>query len=171
MNMGRVKEILKMWEDEQDIALDKVVPFDKPNFIVAMAGDPPHTHEMHVDSEGNGALGDASIGEPHVHNMTNWEVQPAGSYPHIHAIVKEEVISPTDDKSVVSPEASSVIGEADMEHDDIISDTKQKVKVVTPKASPNVRRVFDKTGKYVGSFDTKNKIDHNKYKTMFKAAK
>ena len=61
--------------------------------------------------------------------------------------------------------------EADKEWDDTVADTKEKVRVSVSKDSPNVRRVFDKKGKYMGSFDTKKQVDKTKYKSMFKAGK
>ena len=174
--MSRARKII---ESMDDVEVVQVSP-EANEYNVSLAGDPQHTHEIQADSEGNGVLGKPSNGEDHIHNLVKWEVQPAGSYPHIHVIVKEEVVSP-----LISPDMQDIfkespiakaldslgLGEADKEMDDVVSDTKEKVKVVIPKSAPNVRRVFDKTGKYVGSFDTKDKVDKNRYKTMFKGAK
>lgn len=187
--MSRARQIIDMLEDGEPIIEPTVEPVAQTDseYKVSPAGDPQHTHEMHADSEGNGALGAASVGEQHVHNMTNWEVQPSGSYPHLHAIVKEEIISPVvrDTSLELTPQMVSVmdqspiakaldalgLGEADKELDDEVADTKQKVKVVIPKTDPHVRRVFDQSGKYMGSFNTKDKKDQTKYKTMFKGGK
>lgn len=63
------------------------------------------------------------------------------------------------------------IYELNKEWDDEVSDTKEKVKVSVSKTAPHVRMVFDKDGKYKGSFDTNKTKDKTKYKTMFKGAK
>lgn len=166
--MSRVRNIInEMTDASEEPIVTPLVPVEQSNYIAHPAGDPQHTHEVQTDAYGNGSLGAVSNDEDHTHNMINWEVQPSGTFPHIHIVAKEEILSPTEPVGLPDSE----IGEADKELDDEVSDTKEKVKVVIPKAAPNVRRVFDKTGKYMGSFDTKNKKDSTKYKTMFKGAK
>lgn len=131
------------------------------SYIIDPAGDPPHTHSVELDDKGQGSLGDPDVGEPHTHLIVDWDIQSSGEYPHIHALVKKEIISP-----------ELPVGEvANKEWDDSVSDTKEKVKVSTQSDSPSVRRVFNQKGKYLGTFDTKKPIDKEKYKTMLKGAK
>lgn len=192
--MSRARKIIEMLEDGEPVSI--------PTYTVNPAGDPPHIHTLQIDPEGYGKLSNQSEGEPHDHEVTNWAVQSAGSFPHIHEIVRQEVVHPNTlandmvnhepnspakdmfDKSPIGQALANIVpglhkcsceeyteAAVDREWDDHISDTKEPVKISMSRETPTVRRVFDKKGKYIGSFDTKNSKDKVKYKSMFKGAK
>lgn len=161
--MSRAKQLINILEDgEESNPLINSTPLLPGE--VSMSGDPRHTHARNLDHMGNGKLTHASDGEDHEHEVFGWEVKASSNsnYPHIHLVSKEPAApcAPCDK-----------VSEGDKTWDDEVSDTKEKVKVSVSKNAPHIKRVFDKAGKYMGSFDTKKTDQKNKYKTMFKGAK
>ncbi len=119
--------------------------------ILSTAGDPPHKHTVILDYNGNGTSSCATeVDDKHCHEIRDYEVLPAGQFVHTHVFEGE------------------LFGEG-VWHDEV-KDTKEKVSV--EKASPTVRRVYNKkTGQYMGSYDMKKKEQANRYKSMYKSAK